>query len=137
MDTAHLVAVGFIKAYYKCATTNPSNLHKFFLPSSNFSFSSGTTDNTTSTGSDGIRERIVEWGIEEAVFDLDESSLDAQESVSDSIIVCVTGSITVKGAEATPFVQTFLLQKQVSRVESSRVEIILILILTTSHFSSR
>lgn len=110
--SADIIAQSFIKQYYAVLAQRPELLHRFYKEDSTFSFSEaqGTIDSVE--GVFAITEKVRQLSFLESRVDLSEGSIDAQKSDTTSILIVVTGEITLPGKAASLFVQTFLLAGQ-------------------------
>ncbi len=105
------IASCFVKQYYEMMSQNPGELFQFFGDSSLFFHSENNQPSKTIVGKENIREfqaRLNLLGVS-----VDVSSLEAQQSENNGIIVVVTGQYTHWQQEPRQFVQTFFLAHQI------------------------
>jgi len=112
---AQMVGKKFIIKYYQTLSKEPSNLHKFYKGASQLTRGSGSSPVDPVRGPDEIRDALSAAGLADAQVDLEDGSLDAQDSHGGGVLIVVTGRITLSAAgSARPFVHTFFLTREVS-----------------------
>lgn len=116
MDEQHHPAtVGntFVKQYYHLLCSSPGQLHRFYKDSSQWCHGDGSQMEEPTSGQESIKEKIMKRAYQGARVDFDHGSIDCQASLNGSVLVMVTGMMTLSGS-ATPkaFVQTFYLAVQ-------------------------
>uniref|UniRef100_A0A7S1FYQ3 NTF2 domain-containing protein n=1 Tax=Corethron hystrix TaxID=216773 RepID=A0A7S1FYQ3_9STRA len=106
----------FIVKYYQTLTKEPANLHKFYKNVSQFTHGIGSTLVEPVVGSDEIRSTFSSLRLSDAQVDLEDGSLDAQDSKEGGVLIVVTGKITLMDVQefAYPrhFVHTFFLSRE-------------------------
>lgn len=98
----------FVQAYYEVLSKSPHKMHKFYCPQSRYTFAVGSQDSPAVKGQEAIFQKIAELGFDDVRVDLESGSVDIQPS-KQNIMVMVTGTFSMKGQSAKPFVQTMLL----------------------------
>jgi len=114
---AQMVGKKFIIKYYQTLSKEPSHLHKFYKGASQLTRGSGSSPVDPVLGPVAIREALSEAGLADAQVDLEDGSLDAQDSHGGGVLIVVTGRMTLvaDGDPCTrPFVHTFFLTREVS-----------------------
>lgn len=101
----------FVKQYYQVLQTSTNQIHRFYQPSSLLSDAVGSTP-TDPSGLDNY-EIAGRWGIiggETKGFAMEIGAIDAQTSINNSILLVVTGSVSLSqvGSRKT-FTHTFFL----------------------------
>ena len=101
----------FVKQYYQVLQTSTDQIHRFYQPSSLLSDAVGSTP-TDPSGLDNY-EIAGRWGIiggETKGFAMEIGAIDAQTSINNSILLVVTGSVSLSqvGSRKT-FTHTFFL----------------------------
>mmetsp|Transcript_9257 Transcript_9257/g.22998 ORF Transcript_9257/g.22998 Transcript_9257/m.22998 type:complete len:508 (-) Transcript_9257:189-1712(-) len=115
------VAIMFVKQYYKCLSSHPDMLERFYSPGTDSYLSHGEGSEPTApsplSASNHGHDR---WGCAESekmMFEFEDGAIDAQPSQNDGILMVVTASVifngsgSVKTERRKTFVQTFFLAK--------------------------
>lgn len=108
-------AVGnaFVKQYYHLLSETPEQLHRFYKDVSTWCHGNGSQMEQSILGQKAINDQIMIRGYIGTRVDLDRGSIDCQASLHGSILVLVTGVMTLRSsATPKPFVQTFYLAVQ-------------------------
>nr|CCA15341.1 serine/threonine protein kinase putative [Albugo laibachii Nc14] len=108
-------AVGnaFVKQYYHLLSETPEQLHRFYKDISTWCHGNGSQMEQSILGQKAINDQIMIRGYIGTRVDLDRGSIDCQASLHGSILVLVTGVMTLRSsAIPKPFVQTFYLAVQ-------------------------
>lgn len=121
------VAIVFVKQYYKCLSSHPDMLQRFYsaLPDKSSYLSAGEGSEPTEPAllADSTPTGHDRWGCSEGekmLFEFEDGAIDAQPSSNDGILMVVTASVIFKsggggGASCIErkkkFVQTFFLAK--------------------------
>ena len=120
-DPALKVAIMFVKQYYKCLSSHPDMLERFYSPpahhDSYLSHGEGSEPTAPSPLS-SANHGHDRWGCgdqEKMLFEFEDGAIDAQPSQNEGILMVVTASViftSKDGAERRKnFVQTFFLAK--------------------------
>lgn len=105
----------FVKQYYQLLTSEPEKLHRFFKEDSSCSQGNGSQVAEPVSGQKNIHEQTISRNYAVEKVELDQGSIDCQDSICNGVVVMVTGVMTFKGSLARkPFVQTFFLAAQPS-----------------------
>ncbi|KAG5180060.1 hypothetical protein JKP88DRAFT_349769 [Tribonema minus] len=108
--SATVVGHHFIKSFYgEVLPRKPLELHRFYSEQSTFCHAEGNKQEQPVMGLENIKEKIRGLGLADATVDLDCGSVDIQASQNGSILLMVTGAITLRGQAPRQFAQTFLL----------------------------
>ena len=92
---------------------NPVNLYRFYKDESSFVFANADEASVNATGIENIKARIAELPLDEGVsIDLKDGTVDAQKSENDSVFLLVVGVFHPPSAAPRPFMQTFVLARQ-------------------------
>ena len=123
------VGTAFLKQFYHVLTNTPDMVHKFYRSSSVFSDGEGSNPSTpSSVESLGSRQatrmldRFVRWSANRSDplrFELENGSIDAQESVGGGILLVVMGHLCI-GDTRKAFCHTFFLNKASSADPTKR-----------------
>lgn len=127
-----VIGKSFIKTYYKCLSSTPKSIHKFYKQTSVLSHGLEATvparpvllrdflESTDGGRSSSVKDGLFDWAVpppdrpDEVVrFDFNRGAIDAQESVGGGILLVVSGHMTLPEDDAArparPFVHTFFL----------------------------
>ncbi|KAJ0818134.1 putative hydrolase [Helianthus annuus] len=108
--SAHDVADAFVTQYYKILQGNPKEAHNFYKDQSVRAHPCLDGSMKSVTTQQGIDDEIMASNVKEWNPDL--STLHAQDSLMDSVIVGVTGYLIDKDGVSRNFAQTFFLAPQ-------------------------
>jgi len=98
-DESHkpsIVGNAFVKQYYHLLSKTPDMLHRFYKDDSQFSHGSGSEQTVPISGQKEINEKIMSLGYAGAKVDLENGSIVCQTSLSEGVLVMVTGSISLR-----------------------------------------
>mmetsp|Transcript_7654 Transcript_7654/g.13243 ORF Transcript_7654/g.13243 Transcript_7654/m.13243 type:complete len:464 (-) Transcript_7654:139-1530(-) len=112
------VGTTFLKQYYHVLTTSPDMIYKFYRPSSVLSQGEGSNPSSPanlealrSNQSSALKDRFFSWArsaSDPIRFELENGSIDAQDSVGGGVLLVVTGHLYL-GEICRPFCHTFFL----------------------------
>lgn len=113
MPSPSSVGNTFMRQYYHFLAKEPQSLHRFYKAESRWCHGIGSHMEEPIAGQRAINEQILKRGYAGARVDLDDGSIDCQNSLGDGVLVLVTGVMTLRGSPTPkPFVQTFFLAVQ-------------------------
>jgi hypothetical protein len=123
-NNALKVAIMFVKQYYKCLSSHPEMLERFYSPNNSSYLSHGEgSEPTEPSPLNSTNHGHGRWGCsgieaqsEKMLFEFEDGAIDAQPSQNEGILMVVTASVIftsrTSGAERRKqFVQTFFLAK--------------------------
>jgi len=123
------VAIMFVKQYYKCLSSHPEMLERFYSPNQSSYLSHGEgSEPTEPSPFHSTNHGHDRWGCcnsnstdsfnEKMLFEFEDGAIDAQPSQNEGILMVVTASVIFRSAGAETmkerrkqFVQTFFLAK--------------------------
>lgn len=113
-----VVGKQFIKRYYDLLTRDPSLMYRFYQDQSAVVCGEGTRSEDPVIGMEQIKAKITDRRCQNAVFNLEHGSLDAQPSKDGGVLLMVTGTITKQNEPPRQFVQSFFLAEQQSSMKT-------------------
>ncbi|XP_062522854.1 ras GTPase-activating protein-binding protein 2-like [Corticium candelabrum] len=104
---AQRVGHEFVRHYYTLLHQDPLQLHRFYLENSSFFHAVENSDDEPVVGQTNIYQKIANLNFVECHAVI--KQVDSQPTLSDGVVVQVTGEISNNGQAMRPFVQTFVL----------------------------
>ncbi|CAL5399299.1 unnamed protein product [Camellia sinensis] len=106
---AQVVANAFVERYYKVLLTEPESFYKFYEDSSMLSWPGPDGEMTSVKTIEGIKEKI--FSLDYNGYTAEITTVDAQDSYKEGVIVLVTGCLFGKDNAKKSFTQTFFLAR--------------------------